>query len=145
MSPYINRYFNKRKGVSVFLQIVILVIIVLALGVMVYSGASGLMNNWFTNRQINVLGAFTIGSNIIVNAKNAGNIPVTIESIEILDMNGVIIANTSADLPLTLQPGDAAKITLTIDPAATISQGDIVDIYIYIENGEIFKVRLSLQ
>lgn len=137
----VKRFCNRHVGVSVFLQIVILVLVTMALGVLIYTGATGLMSNWFVNKQVMVTGAYLIGSDVYISIRNAGNVPVNITLVTIYDVQGTMLGSCSPNN--ILNPGEG--ITIKVNTTGAVNVGDTIDIYIELENGESTKIRSVLQ
>ncbi len=139
----LNRLISvkRRLAISVFLQIIILVLITMALGVLVYTGATGLMSNWFVNKQVMVSGAYSIGNNVYVSVRNSGNVPIVIDTVTIYATNGTSLGSSDSDQKL--EPGKA--YTFVIDVKGAVTVGDTIDVYIKLSDGEVTKVRLVLQ
>lgn len=137
----VKRFYNKHVGVSVFLQIVILVLVTMALGVLIYTGATGLMSNWFVNKQVMVTGVYSIGNDVYISIRNAGNVPVNITLVTIYDVQGTLLGSYSPNN--ILNPGEG--ITIKINTTGAVNVGDTIDIYIELENGESTKIRSVLQ
>lgn len=130
-----------RAGVSHFLQVVIMVALVSAVGVLMYSGAAGLLGNWGASSQVIASGAYLIGSDtVIVTLRNAGNSPTNITLIELYSGESLI---GTYNTPSSIYPGKSHSYSITIN--GTLVSGQLVDIVVKLSDGAIIKYRLPLQ
>ncbi len=130
-----------RPGVSHFLQVVIMVALVSAVGVLMYSGAAGLLGNWGTSSQVIASGAYLIGpSNIIITLKNAGNAPVNVSAVEVYSgVSQVGVNNTM----VRIEPGKSVAFKVT--SSGQLVTGQLIDIVVRLADGSVIKYRLPMQ
>ncbi len=130
-----------RAGVSHFLQVVIMVALVSAVGVLMYSGAAGLLGNWGASSQVIASGAYLLSSNdLIVTIKNTGNSPATVTALEVYAAGGQIGSNTTS---VTIEPGRSQSYHITT--TSPLINGQLVDVVVRLSDGAVIKYRLPLQ
>lgn len=130
-----------RAGVSHFLQVVIMVALVSAVGVLMYSGAAGLLGNWGASSQVIASGAYLIdSSNVVITLKNTGNSPANITLIELY--SGGILMGTNNTV-LMIDPGKSQSYS--ISTTGTLVTGQLVDVVVRLADGAVIKYRLPLQ
>jgi len=118
-----------------------MVALVSAVGVLMYSGAAGLLGNWGTSSQVIASGAYLIGpSNLIITLKNAGNAPVNISSVEVYSgVNQVGVNKTT----ILIDPGKS--IAFQISANGQLITGQLIDIVVRLADGSVIKYRLPMQ
>jgi len=130
-----------RAGVSHFLQVVIMVALVSAVGVLMYSGAAGLLGNWGASSQVIASGAYLISpSNVIITLKNTGNAPATVTSVEVYSGGAQVGINSTA---LSIDPGRSQAYV--VSASGTLVSGQLVDVVVRLSDGAVIKYRLPLQ
>lgn len=131
-----------KMGVSHFLQVVIMVALVSAIGIMMYTGATGLFGAWAKSPQVIVSGAYLIGpSNTVVTVRNTGNAPANMVSLEIRDSGGNLLgSNTTA---ITIEPGKTVNVDVGVP--ANLTPGDMLDIIVSLDDGSLVKFTLPVQ
>ena len=121
---------------------VILVALVSAVGLIMYTGASSLLGNWSKSTQVVVSGAYLLGDNIIVvNLKNTGNTPALIDSMEVYDSYGTNLANILVNQTIDIGKTLALNVTLN----SPLSPGDVISVVLYLGSGEVIKYTVPLQ
>ena len=121
---------------------IILVALVSAVGLIMYTGASSLLGNWSKSTQVVVPGAYLLGAkDIVVNLKNTGNTPAHVESMEIYDSNGNNLATVQVNKTIEIGKTYAVNATLS----TTLFPGDVVSIVIFLGSGDVIKYTVPLQ
>ena len=131
-----------RRGISHFLQVVIMVALVSAIGIMMYTGAIGLFGTWSKSYQIIVPGAYLLGpTNLAVGLKNTGNAPANIVSLSVTDGSGNTLGSNKTTI--TINPGKTVTVDVTVSSGLT--SGDIVNIVVNLDDGSLVKFTVPLQ
>ena len=131
----------KRRGISHFLQVVIMIALVSAVGLLLYSGVQGLLGPWTKSPQVLLTGAYKVGNTLYLSIKNTGNIPVNITSMTIYDESGNAIASINS--PIALNPAEAKTVSVT--PNAQLTLGDVVNILMNLSDGSVIKLKASIE
>jgi len=63
----------RRRGISHFLQVAIMVALVSTLGLLMYSGALNLFTGWGNTKQLIIQSAYRLGNQINIVVKNTGS------------------------------------------------------------------------
>lgn len=130
-----------RAGVSHFLQVVIMVALVSAVGVLMYSGAAGLLGNWGASNHVIASGAYLISSDkVIITLKNTGNSPANITLIELYSGQTLVGSNNTS---LLIDPGKSQSYSFSTNGGMV--PGQLVDIVVRLSDGAVIKYRLPLQ
>lgn len=129
------------KGVSHFLQVVIMVALVSAIGILMYSGATGLFTSWSRTSEVIVPGAYLIGNSVAVNVRNAGSTVVSISGIDLYS-GGSLLSSTNTSI--FLDPGKTITVSLQVQ-AGSITPGDVVDIVVRLGDGSTIKYTMPVQ
>jgi len=110
-----------RKGVSVIVSTILLILIVAATSVMVYSAFSqNLVPTPDTNRILEDLRIVKIDANntdgsVVLFLLNRGSVNTTVDYAYIEDLSGNAL--TLVHIPLTLTPGNSGNITFVVNPS----------------------------
>ena len=118
------RHYN-RKGVDTILATLLLVVIVVAMTVIVYSWSQGVLGSILpappTGREILTIenqGFDSTNMNMTLYLRNTGSTPITLASYYVQDQNGNQYSRTTWPNNPT-QPGNLAKVFLLINTACT--------------------------
>ncbi len=136
------RLMAVRKGISHFLEVVILVGLVGTLGMLIYSGALDLFAGWGDVKQVTIQSTYELNNTLYVIVSNKGSTAVDIASVSVYSLNGSLIG--SVNTPTKIAPGKVSVFTMPLTNA-TLQEGDLVDIVISTEDGSAFKFRVAVQ
>ncbi len=131
-----------RRGISHFLEVVILVGLVGTLGMLIYSGALDLFAGWGDVKQVTIQSTYLINDTLNIVVSNKGSTTVEIDSVGVYFINGTLLGQASG--PGKIGPGKVGKFTLTV-PLGALQEGDLVDIVISTGDGSAFKFRVAVQ
>ncbi len=131
-----------RRGISHFLEVVILVGLVGTLGMLIYSGALDLFAGWGDVKQVTIQSTYLINDTLNIVVSNKGSTTVEIDSVGVYFINGTLLGQASG--PAKIGPGKVGKFTLTV-PLGALQEGDLIDIVISTGDGSAFKFRVAVQ
>ncbi len=132
----------RRKGVSHFLEVVILVGLVGTLGMLIYSGALDLFAGWGDVKQVTIQSVYVLNNTLYVVVSNKGSSAVDINSVSVYSLNGSLIGGTT--VPAKIGPGKVSSFAIDVSGVG-LQEGDLVDIIISTEDGSAFKFRVAVQ
>jgi archaellum component FlaF (FlaF/FlaG flagellin family) len=119
-----------------------MVALVSAIGILMYSGATGLFTSWSRTSEVVVPGTYLIGNSIAVNVRNAGSTVVSIEGIDIYKTDGTLLV--SSNTSIILDPGKTVTISSQV-PQGSVIPGDVVDIVVRLGDGSTIKYTMPVQ
>jgi hypothetical protein len=138
-----------RKGIEPVIAIIFLIIATIAAGGVMYAIMSGWLGSMMKVVGIRASGELLGGTNNgYLNVKNTGNVELYVNSITISGLPTGTTITLNPSLPIKLNAGDSASVSISIDAGAQFVTGNTYTILItYAADGstynEAFKITAS--
>jgi len=130
----------RRRGISHFLQVVIMVALVTTLGLMLYSGSLDLLSGWSKSKQIILQSVYRIGSDAYLVIKNIGTSTANVSGVSLYSSGTLLGSNNTSIL---IEPGKAKEVKVTLNNS--FNPDSTVDVIVKLDDGSVFKFRTVVE